>query len=169
LKENAMQTKTLETLFHDTLKDIYFAEHQILKALPKMIAAATSADLKGGFSKHLHETEGQVKRLEQVFELIGKRPQGETCPAIKGILEEGAELMEAYRGSPALDAALAAAAQAVEHYEMARYGALRTWAELLGYTTAMPLLQETLDQEMAADQALSDVAVDLNEMAMAAE
>ena len=164
-----MQTKTLETLFHDTLKDVYYAERQILKALPKMIGAATSADLKEGLTKHRAETEGQIKRLEQVFEMIGKQVQGKTCPAIEGILKEGSELMEEYGGSPAMDAALAAAGQAVEHYEIARYGALCAWAELLGYDKAIPLLQETLDQEKAADEALSDVATEVNQMAIAAE
>lgn len=164
-----MQTKNLENLFHDTLQDIYYAERQILKALPKMIRAATSEDLKEGLTKHRQETEGQVERLVQVFEIIGQKPQGKTCPAIEGILEEGAELIEEYADSPALDAALAAAGQAVEHYEIARYGALCEWADVLGYSSAIPLLQQTLDEEMAADKALSDVAIELNEMAMAAE
>ncbi len=164
-----MQPKTLATAFADTLKDIYFAERQILKALPKMIRAAQSPELKAGFTKHLQETEGQVDRLQQVFEIIGARAQAKTCPAVLGILEEGAEVMEAYKGSPALDAALAAAAQAVEHYEMARYGALKTWAELLGHDAAVPLLQQTLDEEHAANDALSMVAEEVNQMAMAAE
>ena len=164
-----MQTKNLETLFHDTLKDVYYAERQILKALPKMIRTAKSAELKAGLTKHRQETEGQIERLSQVFEIIGKRAQGKTCPAIEGILEEGAEVMEEYADSPALDAALAAAGQAVEHYEIARYGALCTWAGLLGYTAAVPLLKQTLDEELAADKALSAVAVSANEMAMAAE
>lgn len=164
-----MQTKTLETLFHDTLKDVYFAERQILKALPKMIAAASSPELKKGLTKHLDETTGQVERLGEVFKIIGKPVQGKTCPAIEGILEEASELMEEYADSPALDAAMAAAGQAVEHYEIARYGALCAWADLLGYTTAIPLLQETLEQEKAADEALSTVAEDVNQMAIAAE
>ena len=164
-----MPTQTLETLFHDTLKDVYFAELQILKALPKMIAAASAPDLKEGFALHQQETEGQVERLEQIFEMIDKPAQGKTCPAIEGILQEGAELMKTYQGSPALDAALAAAGQAVEHYEIARYGTLAAWADLLGYTEAIPLLQETLDEELAADEALSDVATDVNRMAIATE
>lgn len=164
-----MQTKTLETLFHDTLKDIYYAERHILKALPKMIDTATSAELKKGLAEHRKETEGQIARLEQVFEIIGKKPQAKACPAIEGILKEGAEVMDEYAESPALDAALAAAGQAVEHYEIARYGALCTWAELLGYAEAIPLLEETLEQEKAADEALSEVAIEVNQVAMAAE
>lgn len=164
-----MEPKTLETLFHDTLKDIYYAERQILKALPKMIEAAQSPDLGEGLAKHREETEGQIERLEQIFDIIGQTAQGKTCPAIDGILKEGAEVMSDYADSPALDAALVAAGQAVEHYEIARYGALCAWAELLGYTTAIPLLQETLDEEVAADEALSEVALDVNQVAMAAE
>ena len=164
-----MQAKTLDTLFADTLKDIYYAERQILKALPKMIRSAQSPLLKEGFSSHRRETEGQVERLQQVFEIIGKRAQGKTCPAIDGILEEGAEVMEEYAGSPALDAALTAAGQAVEHYEIARYGALCTWAALLGYDAAVPLLQQTLQEEENADRALSEVAKDVNQMGIAAE
>lgn len=164
-----MQNKTLEVLFHDTLKDLYYAERQILKALPKMIAAASSPELKEGFSSHLEETEVQVERLEQIFTMINKSAQGKTCPAIEGILEEGAEIMKEYAGSPAMDAALAAAGQAVEHYEIARYGTLSAWAELLGYAEAIPLLQETLDEESAADEALSKVAMDVNQVAIAAQ
>ena len=164
-----MQTKTLETLFHDTLKDVYFAERQILKALPKMIDAAKSPDLAEGLTKHLTETQGQVDRLEQVFAIIGKSVQAKTCPAIEGILKEGSELMKEYADSPALDAALVGAGQAVEHYEIARYGTLCAWAELLGYDDAMALLQETLDEELAADKALSEVAMDVNQLAIAAE
>ena len=164
-----MAPKTLANAFVDQLKDIYYAERQILKTLPKMIRAAQSADLKEGLTKHRQETEGQIERLQQVFELIGERVRAKTCAAIDGILEEGAEVMEEYSGSPALDAVIAAAGQAVEHYEMARYGTLCAWARLLGYDDAVPLLQETLDQEKAADQALSTVAHDVNQVAMAAE
>src|SRR3982750_4229998 len=114
----AKSEKTLENLFHDTLKDVYYAEKKILKALPKMAKAANSKLLSAAFEKHLAETEGQIERLEQVFEVIGKRPQGKTCPAIDGILEEGEEIMEDYKNTPALDAGLLAAAQAVEHYEI---------------------------------------------------
>jgi len=164
-----MKMKSLENAFEDSLKDIYYAERQILKSLPKMIRAAQSPDLKEGLTKHREETEGQVERLEQVFEIIGKRAQGKTCPAINGILEEGAEIMEEYGKSPAIDAVLAAAGQAVEHYEIARYGTLCAWAAQLGYDEAIPLLQQTLEQEKAADEALTSAAEKANETAMAAE
>jgi ferritin-like metal-binding protein YciE len=154
----AKQPKTLEDLFHDTLKDIYFAEKKILSTLPKMAKAAQNDDLKAAFEKHRDETEGQVERLEQVFEMIDKKPQGKTCAAIVGITDEGAEIMDEYKGMPALDAGLLAAAQAVEHYEISRYGTLRTWAEELGLDEAATLLQETLDEEEATDEALSELA-----------
>ena len=128
----AKEPKTLEDLFHDTLKDIYFAEKKILTALPKMAKAAQSDELRAAFEKHHAETEGQVERLEQVFDLIGKKAQGKTCDAIVGIVEEGQEVMKEYKGSPALDAGLLAGAQAVEHYEISRYGTLKTWAGELG-------------------------------------
>jgi ferritin-like metal-binding protein YciE len=140
------------------LKDIYFAEKKILSTLPKMAKAAQNDDLKAAFEKHRDETEGQVKRLEQVFEMIDKKPQGKTCAAIVGITDEGAEIMDEYKGMPALDAGLLAAAQAVEHYEISRYGTLRTWAEELGLDEAATLLQETLDEEEATDEALSELA-----------
>lgn len=164
-----MAEKTLAAAFLDQLKDVYYAERQILKALPRMIRAATSPDLKKGLTKHRAETEGQVERLQQVFEIIGQRARAKTCPAIDGILEEGAEVMEDYAGSAALDAVIAAAGQAVEHYEIARYGTLCAWAKLLGYDAAVSLLHETLEQEKAADEALSTVSDDVNHLAMAAE
>jgi len=120
----AKEPKKLDQLFHDTLKDIYFAEKKILVTLPKMAKAAHSDELKAAFEKHRGETEGQIERLEQVFTLIEKKPQGKTCAAIVGIIDEGAEIMEEYKGSPALEAGLLAAAQAVEHYEISRYGTL---------------------------------------------
>jgi ferritin-like metal-binding protein YciE len=153
-----MTPKKLDDLFHDTLKDIYFAEKKILTALPKMAKAVRSGELKAAFEKHKVETEGQVQRLEQVFELIEEKPQAKTCDAILGIVKEGDEIMTKYKGSPALDAGLLAAAQAVEHYEISRYGTLRTWAEELGHDKAVKLLQETLDQEEATDQALTELA-----------
>ncbi|HEX3484985.1 MAG TPA: DUF892 family protein [Micropepsaceae bacterium] len=152
------KTKLLDELFHDTLKDIYFAEKKILTTLPKMEKAAQSPDLKKAFAKHQKETEGQIKRLEQVFKEIDKKPVGKTCAAIVGITDEGAEIMEEYEGSPALDAGLLAAAQAVEHYEISRYGTMRTWAEELGLSSAVELLQETLDEEKATDEALTELA-----------
>ena len=123
-----------------------------------MAKAAQNGELKAAFEKHRDETEGQVERLDQVFAIIDKKPQGKTCAAIVGITEEGAEIMQEYKGSPALDAGLLAAAQAVEHYEISRYGTLRTWAEELGHTHAASLLQETLDEEEATDQALTKIA-----------
>ncbi|MBC7736249.1 MAG: ferritin-like domain-containing protein [Candidatus Saccharibacteria bacterium] len=164
-----MAAKTLEDLFLDTLKDVYYAERKILKTLPKMERAATAPELKQAFNMHRQETEGQVARLEQVFEILGKRAQGKTCAAIDGITDEGAELIEEYGKSPAMDAALTAVAQAVEHYEIARYGALRTWAETLGYSDAVSLLEETLDEEKAADEKLTEIAQTVNSTAMAAE
>ena len=154
----AKEPKNLDDLFHDTLKDIYFAEKKILATLPKMAKAAQSGDLKAAFQKHRDETEGHVERLEEVFAMIEKKPQGKTCAAILGITEEGAEIMTEYKGSPALDAGLLAAAQAVEHYEISRYGTLRAWAEKLGLDEAVELLQATLDEESATDEALTELA-----------
>src|SRR6202165_3600945 len=150
--------KKLDELFHNTLKDIYFAEKKILSTLPKMAKAAQNEELKAAFEKHRGETEGEVGRLEKVFGIIDKKTQGKTCAAIVGITDEGAEIMEEYKGSPALDAGLLAAAQAVEHYEISRYGTLRAWAEELGLNDAVPLLQETLDEEEATDEALTEIA-----------
>ena len=154
----AKEPKQLDELFHDTLKDIYYAEKKILTALPKMAKAAQNDDLAAAFEKHEGETEEQISRLEQVFELIEQKPQGKKCAAIEGILEEGQEIIKEYKGSPALDAGLVSAAQAVEHYEIARYGTLRTWAEELGLDDAVKLLQETLDEEEATDEALTEIA-----------
>ena len=154
----AKEPKQLDELFHDTLKDIYYAEKKILAALPKMAKAAQNEDLSAAFEKHHGETEEQIERLEQVFELIEEKPQGKKCAAIEGILEEGQEIIKEYKGSPALDAGLLAAAQAVEHYEISRYGTLRTWAEELGLDDAVKLLQETLDEEEATDEALTELA-----------
>jgi ferritin-like metal-binding protein YciE len=154
----AKQPKSLRELFHDTLKDIYFAEKKILMTLPKMAKAARSEELKAAFEKHHSETEDQVARLEQVFEELDKKPQGKTCAAIVGITDEGAEIMKEYKGSPALDAGLLAAAQAVEHYEISRYGTLIAWAEELGLKEAVPLLEETLEEEKATDEALTKIA-----------
>src|SRR6476659_5184584 len=154
----AKEPKKLDELFHDTLNDIYFAEKKILAALPKMAKAAQSEELRAAFEKHHGETEGQVERLEQVFGAIDKKPQGKTCAAIVGITDEGAEIMQEYKGSPALDAGLLAAAQAVEHYEISRYGTMRTWAEELGLDDAAGLLQQTLDEEEDTDEALTKIA-----------
>lgn len=150
--------KTLDTLFHDTLKDIYYAERKILKALPKMQRAAQSEELKAAFEKHKQETEGQIERLQQVFELIGKRAQGKTCDAIEGIIAEGDEIMDEYKGTVALDAGLISAAQAVEHYEMTRYGTLKRWATELGMKDAAALLDATLQEETTTDSDLTSLA-----------
>jgi ferritin-like metal-binding protein YciE len=161
--------KTLDDLFLDTVKDIYYAERKILKALPKMARAATSADLKAAFEKHKGETEVHVERLQQVFEILGKRAQGTTCPAIDGIIDEGEEIIEEFKDTPALDAGLISAAQAVEHYEITRYGTLKRWSEVLGMADATRLLGQTLDEESATDEALTGLAdASANEMAKAA-
>ncbi len=161
--------KNLKELFHDTLKDIYFAEKKILSALPKMAKAANSEDLKAAFEKHEGETEEHVARLEKVFEEIDETPRGKTCDAIMGIIEEGQEIMKEFKGAPALDAGLLAAAQAVEHYEMARYGTLKTWAQELGLSQATKLLEQTLLEEKATDQTLTKLAQsEVNQHAQAA-
>ena len=154
----AKKHKTLDDLFHETLKDIYYAEKKILTTLPKMAKAAQSKDLKAAFVKHEKETRGQVRRLEQVFKIIGKKPQGKTCEAIMGITKEGDEIMSDFKGMPALDAGLLAAAQAVEHYEMSRYGTLKCWADELGMPDAVSLLDATLKEERATDSALTTLA-----------
>jgi ferritin-like metal-binding protein YciE len=154
----AKKPKLLSDLFHDTLKDVYFAENKILKTLPKMAKAAQSKDLKAAFVKHEKETRGQVKRLQQVFRILGKPARAKTCDAILGITGEGAEIMKDYKGMPALDAGLLAAAQAVEHYEMSRYGTLRAWAGELGMPDAVALLEATLMEEKATDAALTTLA-----------
>ena len=165
----AKEQKQLDALFHDTLKDVYFAEKKILVVLPKMEKAARSPALKKAFEKHRGETEGQVDRLEQVFGLIDAKPQGKTCDAIMGIMKEGDGVMEEYKDSPALDAALLAVAQAVEHYEISRYGTLKTWAGELGIEGAVKLLDATLQEEKKTDAALTQIAVtDINYKAEAA-
>jgi Uncharacterized protein conserved in bacteria len=150
--------KTLDDLFHETLKDIYYAERKILKALPKMKRAAQSEQLKAAFEKHREETETQIERLQQVFELIGKAPRGKTCDAIEGIVSEGEEIMEDFKDTAALDAGLISAAQAVEHYEITRYGTLKRWAIELGLTDAAQLLDATLKEESKTDGDLTRLA-----------
>ena len=152
----AKESKQLDELFHDTLKDIYFAEKKILATLPKMAKAAQSPELKKAFEKHRGETEGHVSRLEKVFAAIEKKPQAKTCDAIVGITDEGAEIMKEYKGSPALDAGLLAAAQAVEHYEISRYGTLKTWAQEIWPERRRALaLEQTLGEEKRTDAALT--------------
>src|ERR1700755_362776 len=157
-RRNAMADKDLNDLFLDTLKDIYYAEKQIYKSLPKMAKAANSDKLRAAFEKHEGETETQIERLEKIFEIIGKAARGKKCDAIEGILDEGKEIMEEYEGAPALDAGLLAAAQAVEHYEISRYGTLKTWANQLGLTQAVKLLDQTLAEEKKTDETLSALA-----------
>jgi ferritin-like metal-binding protein YciE len=165
-----MAEKTLDTLFHDTLKDIYYAERNILKALPKMQRGAQNPELKKAFEEHKEQTQGHVERLQQVFEILGKRAQGKTCPAIDGIIEEGEEVMADYKGTPALDAGLIAAAQAVEHYEITRYGTLERWAEVLGMDDAVKLLEATLQEEAETDEKLTRLADSAaNQQAIATE
>jgi ferritin-like metal-binding protein YciE len=159
LGENTMADKNLSDLFVDTLKDIYYAEKQIYKSLPKMAKAASSDQLRGAFEKHHDETEDQIERLEKIFELLGKPARGKKCDAIEGILEEGKEIMDEYADTTALDAGLLAAAQAVEHYEISRYGTLKTWASKLGHKDAIKLLEETLAEEKKTDDALSKLAI----------
>ena len=150
--------KNLENLFAESLKDIYFAEKQILRALPKMAKEAASPELRQAFETHREETEGQVVRLNQVFEQLGRPARGKTCEAIIGIIDEAKEIMEEFKGAGALDAGLASSAQAVEHYEIARYGTLKTWAQQLGLNDAAKLLDETLQEEIKTDQLLTRLA-----------
>ena len=153
-----MPDKDLNELFLDTLKDIYYAEKQILKSLPKMAKAATSGQLRAAFETHHDETEGQIGRLEKIFESLGKPARGKKCDAIEGILDEGKEIMEEYKGTSALDAGLLAAAQAVEHYEISRYGTLKSWAGKLSMASAVRLLDQTLAEEKNTDETLSEIA-----------
>lgn len=154
----AAKEKGLDDLFLDTLKDIYYAEKQILRNLPKMAKAAQSAELKRALETHRDETEQQVERLEQIFETLGKPARGKTCQAIVGIVEESQEVMEDYKNTAALDPGLLAAAQAVEHYEISRYGTLIAWAKELGLTDAVKGLTRTLEEEKKTDELLTKLA-----------
>jgi ferritin-like metal-binding protein YciE len=151
--------KKLEDLFLHLLKDVYHAEKQAVRAMPKMAKSVESDELRQAFETHQQETVQQVQRLEQVFEMAGKKPRAETCPAIQGLVEEAKEVMDGAEDPDVLDAGLLAAAQAIEHYEIARYGTLRAWAEELGMMDAARLLQQTLDEEKKTDKLLSDIAV----------
>jgi ferritin-like metal-binding protein YciE len=163
------KSKELNDLFLDTLKDIYYAEQKILKTLPKMAKAAQAPNLRAAFEKHRGETEGHVSRLEKVFANIDEPAKGKKCPAIDGIIKEGDEVAKDYKGSAALDAGLLSAAQAVEHYEISRYGTLKTWAEELGLSEAASLLEQTLTEEKNTDQTLTQIAESsVNEHARAA-
>jgi ferritin-like metal-binding protein YciE len=156
--ENQMKLETLHDLYLDELKDLYSAENQLLKALPKMAAAATSPQLAKAFTDHLEETKGQVDRLEQIFQKLEINPKGKNCKAMEGLLEEGKEVLTEDADPTVRDAALIAAAQRVEHYEMAGYGCVRTYSRLLGYEDATRLLQETFNEEVAADKKLTKLA-----------
>ena len=157
-----MSLNNLEDLFLDELKDIFNAEKQLTKALPKLAKAAESEELRDALISHLAETEGQIERLVELFKLIDKPAKGKTCKAMEGLVEEGSELMEEGETSAVLDAGLICASQKVEHYEIAAYGTLATWAEILGYTEAVPLLEANLAEEKAADEKLTELAGTLN-------
>lgn len=157
-----MKADSIEKLFIEELKDLYSAENQITKALPKMANAATSKDLKKAFETHLRETEGQIERLIQICNIMGTNPKGKSCEGMKGVLEEGASMMKEAEEGDVRDAAMISAAQRVEHYEMAAYGTVRTYAELLGQTQCAKLLDETLEEEKAADQKLTSIAMKVN-------
>ena len=161
--------KSMEDLFLHTLQDIYYAEHGIEKALPDMIATASDAELKRGFRAHLKQTKGQIKRLDQAFKKLGMKPQGTKCPAIEGIIDEANDIASEVDDKMVLNAALIAAAQAVEHYEITRYGTLRRWAQNLGLNDAVKLLEETLKEESKTDEDLTKLAdAAVNEKAMKA-
>ncbi len=151
--------ESLKDLFVETLKDVYFAENAILKALPKMAGKASAPELKEAFNDHLRETQGQVRRLEEIFKLIGMRPEGKECPVLKGLVQETDELISAARTTEVMDAGLIGCAQAVEHYEIARYGTLIAWAEQLQLDDAIELLEETLEEEEATDEKLTEIAM----------
>ncbi len=153
-----MKLNTMKDLYIDQLRDLYSAEDQLLNALPKMAQAASSADLQKAFQDHLGETRNQKQRLEQIFSGLGVVPQGETCQAMQGLIKEGESIINAQADPTVRDAALIAAAQRVEHYEMAGYGSVRTYADELGYSNAKSLLQQTLDEEGAADKKLTSLA-----------
>jgi ferritin-like metal-binding protein YciE len=156
-----MKLKTLKDLYVEELRDLYSAENQIVKALPKMAKAASSPELKAAFEQHLEQTRGQVERLERIFKALGEKPTGKTCRAMEGLVEEGEELIKEKPEASVLDAGLISAAQRVEHYEIAGYGSVRTYANTLGETEAARLLQETLDEEGQTDKKLTKLAESL--------
>jgi ferritin-like metal-binding protein YciE len=165
-KETHMSVKTIDELLLDELKDLYSAEMQITKALPKMAKAVTSQELRGAFESHLEETEGHVDRLDKIFDILGKSPRGKTCQGMKGLLEEGSEMMHELEKGPIRDAALISAAQRVEHYEMAGYGSVREFATLLGQSEIASLLDKTLEEEKATDEKLTGIAKEINPQAL---
>jgi ferritin-like metal-binding protein YciE len=163
-----MAVNTIDKLFVEELKDIYSAETQITKALPKMVKAASSEDLQSAFQHHLKETEGQIHRLEQIFESLGASPKGKTCDGMKGVLEEGEEMLKETEKGPVRDIALISAAQRVEHYEMAAYGTVRNYAQHLEQPQIVHALEATLTEEKAADKKLTDIAQRIQQHAMRA-
>jgi ferritin-like metal-binding protein YciE len=163
-----MSVSSMEELLIDELKDIYNAEKQITRALPKMAKATTSTKLKEAFQSHLQETQGHIERLDKVFEILGKAPRGKTCHGMQGVLEEGSEVIEETEKSPLRDAALISAAQRVEHYEMAAYGSVRAYAKILGQNEVVNLLEQTLQEEKAADEKLTSIAGSVNSEASTA-
>jgi ferritin-like metal-binding protein YciE len=161
-----MEHQALKELYIDELKDIYNAENQLVKALPKMAKAANSEELRTGFEQHLEQTRGHVQRLEQIFKELGEKPSGKKCKGMEGLVAEGQEMMGEDFEDDVMDAALISAAQRVEHYEIAAYGTVRTYAELLGEDTAVQLLEQTLEEEKETDQKLTDMASEINVRAM---
>jgi ferritin-like metal-binding protein YciE len=156
-----MKLESLQKLFVEELRDVYNAEQQLLKALPKMVKSASSDELKQAFEDHLDQTKEHVERLEQIFKGLDEKPKGKTCHAMKGLVEEGSEMLEEEGEESVLDAGIIAAAQKIEHYEIATYGTLRTWASLLGEDDAAELLQHTLDEEGDTDKRLNELAEDI--------
>jgi ferritin-like metal-binding protein YciE len=163
-----MKVESIEDLFLDELKDLYSAEKQITKALPKLVKAASTQELSAAFDSHLEETKGHVERLEEIFQKLGKKGAGKTCEGMKGVLEEGSEVIQEIEKGPIRDAALIAAAQRVEHYEIAGYGSVRSFAQLLGKADIVELLEETLDEEKAADEKLTKISESVNQEAQTA-
>ncbi|MBE0690556.1 MAG: ferritin-like domain-containing protein [Anaerolineae bacterium] len=161
-----MAMQSLDDLFFHELKDVYDAEHQVVNALPKMAKAAASSDLQSAFEEHLEQSQDHIDRLKQIFDLLNRKPARETCDGMKGIIEEGQKVLEEDMSDDVRNAALIAAAQRVEHYEMAGYGTLRTYAHLLGHTEAAQLLQQTLDEEEMTDKKLSQLANGINQTAL---
>jgi ferritin-like metal-binding protein YciE len=163
-----MSVDSIKKLFVEELKDLYSAENQITKALPKMVKAATSPELKKAFESHLRETEGQIQRLEKICSILGASPRGKSCDGMKGVLDEGSSMLHEIAEGEVRDAALIGAAQRVEHYEMAAYGTVRSYAELLGKPDIAELLEETLEEEKAADQKLTSISQKVNAQAQSA-
>jgi ferritin-like metal-binding protein YciE len=163
-----MKVESIEDLFLDELKDLYSAEKQITKALPKLVKAASTQELSAAFDSHLQETKGHVERLEEIFQTLGKKGTGKTCDGMKGVLEEGSEIIQEIEKGPIRDAGLIAAAQRVEHYEIAGYGSVRSFAQLLGKQDIVELLEETLQEEKAADEKLTKISESVNQEAQTA-